>query len=287
MGNINNFAYVRPENVAQALDFLAENGSETRIIAGGTDLLVEMRQGTENFKYLLDIGNLSELRFFHTGQNGVEMGPLMTHSWLAESEEIQDIAPFLAQAAGHVGSVQIRNRGTVGGNIVTASPCADTVPPLIALDCKIKLQGVQESRWVSLKEFFTAPYETVLAPEEMLTAIAFPRLSGYRFGFVRLARRQAMAKARMSIAVALDLQGGTVKDARIATGSVLPTPQRIESAEKLLTNEVPNPELLKEASKQVAREMIEYSGRRWSTPYKEPVVATLTERALKKALGVN
>lgn len=279
----------RPKTVAEALDLLAEFGAEARVLAGGTDLMLALRARPGlKLKNIVDLSGLAELSFIREEGDLVKLGPLTTMARVAQSPLIASLAGLLAAAAAAVGSPQIRNRGTIGGNVANAAVCADTVPPLVALEAQVKLERRGGERWLSLPDFITGPNRTVLEPGELLTEIAFaplPATAGW--GFMRLARRQAMAIARLNVAAVLDRDGeGVVTAARISPGAVLARPGRIAAAEEVLLGRRPDPALISRAAAQVG-DTLAAAGRRWSTPYKEPAITALTERAIKQALEVD
>lgn len=279
----------RPKTVAEALDLLAEFGAEARVLAGGTDLMLALRARPGlKLKSIVDLSGLVELSFIREEGDLVKLGPLTTMARVAQSPLIASRAGLLAAAAAAVGSPQIRNRGTIGGNVANAAVCADTVPPLVALEAQVKLERRGGERWLSLPDFITGPNRTVLEPGELLTEIAFTRLPATAsWGFMRLARRQAMAIARLNVAVVLDRDGeGVVTAARISPGAVLARPGRIAAAEEVLLGRRPDPALISRAAAQVG-DALAAAGRRWSTPYKEPAITALTERAIKQALEVD
>jgi CO/xanthine dehydrogenase FAD-binding subunit len=283
------FDFIKPGSLEEALEFLAARGEQTEVIAGGTDLLVELRKipaGGKGPKWVLDISTLSELRGIREEGGTIVVGAGTTHREVQTSGVIREGAPLLAAASATVGAAQHRNIATIGGNVMNASPAADTVPALIALEAEAVLRSRGGERVEKLAGIFVKPYQTNALPGEILTAVRFPRLPpGAKSGFVKLGRRNALAISRMNAAVVLFLEGGVIREARIAPGSATPMPERFASAEKVLLGKQPSEELFRAAGAAVAAEMVERSGRRWSTPYKEPVIAALTARALREALA--
>ena len=282
------FNLYRPRTLQEALKLLAEFKGSARVLAGGTDLLISLRaREREDVKNIIDITSLRVLDFIQEDDSRLRLGPLTAHAQIADSPHIRQGAGLLAAAAAAIGSPQIRNRGTIGGNVVNAAVCADTVPPLVALGASVKLERMEECRWLPLEEFITGPNRTRLEADEMLTEIAFAKLTATAgWGFTRLARREAMAIARMNVAVVLERDSrGRVVTARIAPGAVLASPARIPQAENILLGQCPDEALIHQAGQAVATAMTA-SGSRWSTPYKEPAIIALTERAIKQALEV-
>ncbi|MBF8294859.1 MAG: hypothetical protein HW389_1404 [Bacteroidetes bacterium] len=279
------FEYYSPQSVAEACALLAQLGSGAKILAGGTDVLVELRKSADDVaSSIIDITGISSLKGIEESSNTIVIKPLTTHTEILRSALVGTYAPLLKTAVAGIGSPQIRNRGTIGGNIMNAAACADTVPPLIALGARIRLQSSTGDRTVALSEFFTKPYITVAQRGELLVEIRFPKLpSDARSSFMKLGRRNALSISRLSVAAILTRdQSGVLTDARIVPGASLPTWHRVSEAENLLIGHKPTRELFVEAGKKVSDIMISFTGRRWSTEYKEPVIAVLVRRALEE-----
>ncbi len=278
------FEYYSPQSIAESCTLLGQLGSGAKILAGGTDVLIELRKsGDEVAGSIVDISRISSLRGIEESGDTIIIKPLTTHTDILQSALIGTHAPLLKTAAAGIGSPQIRNRGTVGGNIMNAAACADTVPPLIALGARIRLQSSAGDRTVALSDFFTKPYVTAARQGEILVEIRFPKLPrDARSSFIKLGRRNALSISRLSVAAILKTdQSGLVTDARIVPGAALPTWHRVAEAENLLIGHEPARELFVEAGKKVSEVMISFTGRRWSTEYKEPVIAVLVRRALE------
>jgi carbon-monoxide dehydrogenase medium subunit/xanthine dehydrogenase FAD-binding subunit len=209
----------------------------------------------------------------------------VTHTAISSSPLIAESLPALARASSLVGSRQIRNRGTVGGNIANASPCADTVPALLLYDAEVVLMSAAGTRRVPLSQFVLGPYKTALGPGEILHSIACKKDSGrVGWSYIKLGRRQAVNISRMTLAVTLESgSGNKIMSARISAGSVFPASSRMPRVEKMLIGEAPSRELYHRAAETAAELMIEESGPRWSTPYKKPVLIALLTRALEEA----
>jgi carbon-monoxide dehydrogenase medium subunit/xanthine dehydrogenase FAD-binding subunit len=269
----------------EACKFLSEFEGEGRIIAGGTDLLIEMRKHSAQVpKGIIDISRLSELKGIEADDASICVKPLTTHTEILESSIIQRDAPLLRQAIATIGSPQIRNRGTIGGNVMNAAACADTVPPLMALGAVLKLRSVNGDRIIPIPEFFTQPYHTLALPNEILMEIRFPKLpAGAKSAFIKLGRRNALSISRLSVAAILrkESNDAMIGEARIVPGAAFPTWQRVTEAERLLVGQKPSQELFAEAGRKVSEVLISFTGRRWSTEYKEPVIAVLVRRALE------
>ncbi len=281
------FAYIAVATIAEACDVLAEHGTDARVLAGGTDLLIEWRRAaTKGPKVVLDISRVPELGGITESDGSITIRPLTTHADLLRSDLLRKFAPLLGSAAAGIGSPQIRGRGTVGGNVMNAAACADTVPPLIALGATVTLQSKAGSRELALADLFVKPYQTKARPDELLTAIRFAKLPpGARSAFIKLGRRNALSISRLSVAAILRVgDDGRIAEARIVPGAAFPTWQRVTEAEQMLVGEKPAEKLLAAAGRKVSEEMIKATGRRWSTEYKEPVIGVLVRRALEECV---
>lgn len=249
--------------------------------------MIGLRNGDQNPQSIIDITRIEEIRKIEEKNGALSIGAAVTHSEIASSPLVKKYGKVLSDAASEIGSPQIRNLGTIGGNIINASPAADTIPPLMVLNAMGKVMSKEGERQVPLSQLFKGPYKTNLKPHELLTQITFQKLTPeMRSSFVRLARRDAMAIARMSVAIVLQIQTEKkrIEEVRIAVGSVTPTPQRMSKAEIFLKGKSPDEETLKKVSLKVSETMIQQSGIRLSTSYKKPVVEALFMRAVKKAL---
>ena len=284
---IPSFDYKIPKTLQEACDLLWQAEENAKIIAGGTDLVIGLRNGDQKPPFIIDITRIEELRKIEEKNGTVSVGAAVTHSEIASSSLVKKYGKVLSDATSEIGSPQIRNIGTIGGNIINASPAADTVPALIVLDAVGRVASKEGEKEIPLVQLFKGPYETNLKPHEILVQVQFKKLpSGVRSSFVRLARREAMAIARMSVAIILQMEKGKdrIEDIRVSAGSITPTPQRMSDAEAILKGKLPDEGLLKMASRKVSETMIYQSGIRPSTSYKRPVVETLFIRAMRKVL---
>ncbi len=279
------FDYQIPKTLKDACRLLKEARGRAKVIAGGTDLVIQLRSGDLQPQWLIDVSNLKELQGIEESGESLSIGAAVTHSEISHSPLVKQYATLLSEAAAQIGSPQIRNLGTIGGNIVNASPAADTLPPLLVLNAVGKVVSSEGERDVPVSQLVQGPYETALLSHEILTRISFKKLEKNTKGsFIRLARREAMAIARMSIALLVQMEGGVFKEIRIASGAVFPTPQRLEEVENFLKGQSPDEALLREGSTKVSETMIRRSGLRPSTPYKAPVIEALFLRAMREAL---
>ena len=276
-------SYKRPQTLAEALSLM--RSGEFAPIAGGTDLVPQMRHSQP--RQLMDISRIG-IDFINSEIDAVEIGAAATHTRLNSDNSIKEFLPLLSRASGLVGSWQIRNRGTVGGNIVNASPCADTVPALLIYDAKVVLVSSKKKRMISLAEFILKPYLTDIKPNELLHSIIC-RKSDQPAGasYLKLGRRQAVNISRMTLAVSLVKdENDIIKSAQIAVGSVFPVPSRVTELENMLVGQTITSALFNDAANLAADLMIRESGLRWSTSYKKPVLIGLMGRALNEAAGI-
>jgi len=279
--------------VEEALDVLGRRGPEVLICAGGTDVMVALRAGAlpPEKRVLLDVSRIAALSGVRELDGGaeIEVGSLTTHALASQDAVLARSSIILPRACRSVGSPQVRNRGTVGGNVLTAAQCADTIPALLSLNASAVLAapGGRE-RIVPLADFFPAPKRSAIEADELLTALRFPSLGPrWRGSFYKLIRRAAVAKARLSFAFLARLSpDGVVEDARLSIGAALPVPARFEAAEALLRGSAPSAELVEDAAEACAAQMAAATGKRWSSPYKNPVLRAVARRELAAMLGL-
>jgi len=280
------FEYFRPRSLKETLEFLAVHGSETSVLAGGTDLMISIRRGEITSKFVLDISRLDELRTVQKTDGVISVGAALTYTEIINSKPIKQFVPVLVEAAGHVGSVQIRNVGTLGGNTANASPAADSVPPLLVHNGRVIIQSAYSERIEPLHDFIVGPYRTNLKPEELITGFLLEAVDGaYRYSFERIARRKALAIARINAAAVARLDStSVVEDLRLSVGSITPQPTRMTAAENHLKGRRANITAIREAADIVTQEMLRRSGVRPSTEYKKPAVEGLLMKALSRVL---
>lgn len=227
--------YLQPQTLDEALALVAEHAGKARIVAGGTDVMVELSRGVRPTGTLIDITAVPGLRTIRLGDGVISLGGLTTHNDVIASPVCRERAHPLAQACWEVGAPQIRTRGTVAGNLVTASPANDTITPLIALDAELVLVSVRGERVVPLAEFYLGVRRTALAADELVREVRFAALGDDQRGrFVKLGLRRAQAISVIDVAVVLTFDGELVTDAHIALGSLAPTIVRAREAETFL-----------------------------------------------------
>ncbi len=275
--------YLQPVSLDDALALLAEHGASARVVAGGTDLLVELSRGIRPTETVIDISTIVELRGIRFADGVVSLGALATHNDVVRSEVCQRHALPLAQACWEVGAPQLRTRATVAGNLVTGSPANDTITPLIALGAEVVLTGARGERVVALGEFYTGVRRTVLRPDELLREIRFPALSGGKRGlFVKLGLRRAQAISVIDAAIVLDFDGEVVTGARIALGSVAPTIVRAAAAEAFLRGRRLDRDVCREAGRLARAAAAPIDDVRGSATYRLATVEHLVGHALER-----
>jgi CO/xanthine dehydrogenase FAD-binding subunit len=281
------FDYIRPESLTESLGLLDDPVRTSRLLAGGTDVMVYLRHEPPGFDRLVDISLLPELKVIHRDRGIITLGAGVTFTEVIESEILQETIPFLVEACRAVGGPQIRNMGTLGGNVANAAACADSLPVLVCLDAQAHLRRVKGERALPVNQLVLSPGRTQLQSNEILTHFSFEiPPPGVKTAFFKVGRRNAQAISRLTMAAMGRLEaGGRVDFIRLTPGAATPQTVRFTQAEALLLGQIPTDETITAASCQVAETMISTTGRRWSTAYKEPVITTLAERALRRVLA--
>ncbi|HEV8635599.1 MAG TPA: xanthine dehydrogenase family protein subunit M, partial [Chloroflexota bacterium] len=274
--------YLRPATVPELLELLAAHGDEARLVAGGTDVVVELARAPSPAATLIDLTALGELKYVREEDGQVRLGALATHNDVLASPLCRERALPLVQACREVGAPQIRTRATVAGNLVTASPANDTIAPLLGLDAEVVLLSRAGERVVPLGAFYTGFRRTVLRPDELLREIRFrPMAPDQRGVFVKLGLRRAQAISVIDFAVVLTIERERVREARIALGCLAPTVVRAEKAEAFLRGRRLDPETRRRAGEVAREDAAAISDVRGSAAYR---LATL-EALLADALG--
>ena len=280
------FQFVQPKSSREAIALLSEHGARACLMAGGTDLLVEIKEGVRAPDVIIDakkVDGMNGLSF--SGTAGLDLGALVTVREVETSGPVRDDYRSLWQAAREVGSIQVRNRATVVGNVCRASPSADMIPPLIADGATVHILGADGLRTVALEAFFTGPGKTVLGPHEIVERITIPApAAGTGKCYIKHGRRKAMELATVGIAVTLTMSHGTCASVRIALGAVAPRPIRALGAEAVLLGNEPDDELVASCGAIAAAETSPISNVRGSADYRRKMVEELTQRAIRSAM---
>ncbi len=284
--------YLRPTTVDEALQALAAYRGQARIVAGGTDLVLQMQRGEQSAHCLVDISGLAELRGIALNGGTITIGAATTHAELAASPLIRRHAAALAQAAGEVGSAQIRNVATIGGNVVNAQPAADTALALLALDAEAEIVRLDGSAWVALADLYEGPGRSrVDSRSELLSAFRFrtvPQSAGLRSGssYRRLGKCKSIALPVLCAAAVVRLEEDRFVSAAIALGPVAPRPTRAAEAEAWLAGRPVAAEAIAQAAALAQAESHPRDSLlRCSAEYRETMVAALVRNVLERAVA--
>jgi xanthine dehydrogenase iron-sulfur cluster and FAD-binding subunit A len=284
--------YINATSIEEVLKILNEQGDRARIVAGGTDLILELERGVrKGIETVIDITRVPNLDQITIDEDDViHLGALVTHNQCVESKLIRERAYPLARAAWEVGAPQIRNRGTIAGNLITASPANDTITPLVALGASVSLQSRHGSHSVPLKDFYIGVRKTVMQPDEMLVDISFPAMTSTQRGtFIKLALRRAQAISLVDVALVLDtasapgisLELDTVRSASITLGSVAPIIIHADEAEKYITGKLLSDEVIAETARLAMNAAKPIDDVRGSAAYRSEMVRVCTLRGLR------
>ncbi|MCI0548372.1 MAG: xanthine dehydrogenase family protein subunit M [Candidatus Rokubacteria bacterium] len=280
------FEYHAPPSVGEAVALGARFGLDARFLAGGTDLIIQMRRGRVAPRHVVDLGRVPGLDAIDANGD-VRLGARVTHRAIERHPAFQGRLRGLVEGAEVVGGHQIRNVGTVGGNIANASPAADLVPVLLALDASVVGVGADGERTLGLEDFLLGPGETARRPGELLTGVRFARPGPWSAtAFLKAGRRQAMEISVVCVAARLTLDGTgeCCVEARIALGAVAPTTWRAREAERALAGRAPTPEAFREAGRAAGAGCRPISDVRASARFRQHLVETLVPRALARCL---
>ncbi len=231
------FEYFKPNTLSELLELVDELKENKRFLAGGTDLIVRLKDNLINEENLIDIKGIEELKGIYEKENEIEIGPLTTFSEIIESSILNRYSPLLVLASKKVASPQIRNKGTIGGNICNASPAGDSIPPLFCEDAKFVLKSKNKERVVDIENFFLGPGKTVIKEDEILYKIVIKKWSEDEIGFFnKLGQRNALTISIASNCVKIKKEGEKILDIKIALGSVSPTVVRAKKVEEEILN---------------------------------------------------
>jgi CO/xanthine dehydrogenase FAD-binding subunit len=276
-----------PRSLDEALDILHQNRNGLRIIAGGSDVIVQLRDGVLKANELLSILSIKELRFVRKEDDRIRIGALATYSDIVHSQLTRDHAWPLVEAARQIGAIQLQNTATIGGNLGNASPAADSLPPLYALDAVVVTRSKTEKREIPIEHFFLTYRKTALKPDELIEQVYFNALSAQdRGAYLKLGLREANAISIVDVATVLRSGGRneTFADARVALGAVAPNIRRARECEQALTNKPLNHEILKTAASLAANDANPIDDIRGSARYRKEMVSSLVYEALTQAV---
>lgn len=287
------FEYLAPRTVDEVCSLLAERRGDARLLAGGTDLILQMKRREVAPAAIIGLKGVEGLSFIRSGKDGgVAIGAMTTMRAIERSSLIREKYDFFSATAGTIGSPEIRAVATVGGNLSGALPCADFPAPLITLGARVKLTSKRGERWVSLEDFFTGLEQTVASPDELLAGIELPSPPGFSGGaYLKFHDRNAMDMTTTGVAafVTCDRDRRIIADARIALTSSAPRPERVKQAEAALRGQPFTEQALEEAARLACREAEPRASWRARKEFRLELIRVLTKRALaqavEKALG--
>jgi CO/xanthine dehydrogenase FAD-binding subunit len=282
------FDYVQPSSIDEALSLLAKYNGDAKLIAGGTDLLPKMkRREITPPAYVIDLKGIRGLNYIeYDEEKGLSLGALTTIHAIETSPVIQHKCNILAQAAYTMAAPQVRNRATLAGNICNAVPSADSVPPLLVLEAKLKVVSQKGERILLIEDFFTGPNETVLTGGEILAEILIPPVpSNGRGIYLKLSPKRSMDLATVGVAALVINEDGYCKDMRIALGAVAPTPIRAKKAEGILRGQRFSDDLIERTVQTAAEESRPIDDHRASAQYRREMVQALVRRAITQAIS--
>jgi carbon-monoxide dehydrogenase medium subunit len=280
------FDYLAPRTIGEALSLLSQHKGKAKLIAGGTDLVPQLKgRLVKTPQYLIDLKEIPGLDYIkYDKTKGLAIGALATIKAVIDSPVIRDKFSVLSQATGSMASPQVRNRGTIAGNICNAVPSADSTPALLVLEAKLKLVGQKGERMVNIGDFFTGPNQTVIK-DEILVEIQLPTPPpGSKGVYFKLGPRRAMDLAIVGVAVLVVADKGKFQDVRIALESVAPTPIRASQAEAVLKGQAFDSKLIEKAAQTAASEAKPIDDHRASAEYRREMVEVLVKRALEQAI---
>ncbi len=281
LSKLREFKYLEPSTLSEAISLMDQYDGKARVLAGGTDLIIQMKQRKLTPEYVINLKNIPDLSYIEYDGKGLRIGPLVTHSSVANSAIIREKFPLLVDAVLAVGVVQTRNRGTVAGNLCNASPSADTPPALIALGAKLKLVSSEGEKIINVENFFAGPFSTVLKSKEVLAEIQIPHLPPRSGGaYLWLPKITAVDETLVGVGVLIAADSDKVcTEARIGLGSVSPTPIRAYKTEGFLKGKRIENGLLVKAGEIAAEE----SSPRSREEYRREMVKVFVKRALDQA----
>ncbi len=281
------FDYYAPATVKEACDILTRLDGNASVLAGGTDLLPLMKNGVIAPPALVSLKEIRGLQdITYVPDKGTVIGAGATQNALVRSPMLRERFNSICEAAHSMANYQVRNRGTIGGNLVSAVPSADLPPILIALHAKVVLEGHDEARTLPLETFFLGPRRSVIQPHEILTEVIIPDQATTASAYVKFGLRRSGALAVAGVAVSLVADGMHVEEARIVLGAVAPTPIRARQAERILEGHSVTEAMLEDIGRAAAAECSPISDIRGSREYRRDMVRIFTKRALREALNV-
>jgi aerobic carbon-monoxide dehydrogenase medium subunit len=283
---VRRFELALPESLDDCLRLLAQRGPETKLLAGGTDLLPQMKNGVVIPKRVIDLSGVARVKILECDAKGLRIGSAVPARQVEQDTRVRDTYTAVAESAALLGSVQVRNLASVGGNICNAAPSADMAPPLIAMEAQAVIAGPKGERRVPLSDFFTGVRKTVVGPDELLVEIFVPAPGPHSGGcYIRHTPRRELDIAVVGVSSQVTIANGVCAKARIALAAVAPTPVRATAAEAALEGKPLTPELIERAADLAGQSAKPISDQRGSAEFRHHLVRVLTRRTLTTALA--
>lgn len=285
---MNSFDYRAAHSLAEAVSLLVENRSEAFPIAGGTDLLVRIKQGICSPGLLVDIADVPEFRGIELTENGLRIGSMVTHAEIISSPIIREHIPVLAAAAESIGAPQTRNLGTIGGNLSSCVPSMDCAPPLLALEAKVTIAHTGGTEQMPLEDFFVSPACSIMGPDELLVEILIPKENLRKpSSFIKFGKRKALSLALVNAAACIEINRDKDRflNVRLALGAVAPTPIRARLAEAFLEGKQASDDIIAEAGVIASGEARPIDDIRASAQYRRELIKVITRRVLRESLS--
>jgi carbon-monoxide dehydrogenase medium subunit len=281
--------FIQPQNIQEALRALKRWGKKGMVVAGGTNLLPDLRAKKISPEALIDLSRIDSLSFIKVEEGGIRIGALTPIAEIAASKILRNRASILCEAARKLSNPLVRNRATLGGNLANASPAADTAIPLLALDACVEVQGSgSRKRRMPLDQFFLGANRNALKPGELIREVYFPLPnSGAKMAYRKMGLRNAMAISVISLGVVLEMHKGVCRRIRIAFGAVAPKPIRAYHAEKILLGKEITPDLLEACGSQAEKEISPITDIRGGAEYRRAMASVLLQRALGETLEMD
>jgi len=283
---VRRFELALPENLDDCLRLLAQRGPETKLLAGGTDLLPQMKNSVLVPRRVIDLSGVARVKILECDAKGLRIGAAVPARQVEQDPRVRKGYAAVAESAALLGSVQVRNLATVGGNICNAAPSADMAPPLVALEAQAVIAGPKGERRVPLSDFFTGVRKTVVGPDELLVEIFVPAPGPHSGGcYIRHTPRRELDIAVVGVASQVTIANGVCAKARISLAAVAPTPVRATAAEAALEGKPLTPELIERAADLAGQAAKPISDQRGSADFRRHLVRILTRRTLTTALA--
>ena len=280
------FDYIRPNSLDELFDALNQFGGKAKLIAGGTDLTIALKERLISPEVIIDLNRLrTTLSGIVATNSGLRIGAMTTYTELETNPSVQRYAWALSEAASQVGTYQIRNLGTIGANLANGSPAADTAPPLIALSAKVNLQSSHGERSMPIEDFITGVKKTAIRSDELITSVQIPMNDLLSSSWMRSAKRNENVISVVSVGVASEIHGNQFGKSRISLGAVAPTPILAKESSSELSDSPINPETIEAVSKLAKNESKPITDVRASAEYRKHLVYVLTKRTINKIVS--